>query len=393
MDVPVLSNLSLSTTKSSSVEPSSVEGSGANKRQFSGHLDDNVSRLKREQKPASVDESAVKVADETPSNEDVGVDKLGLADNVVVPETTGDVLSVIGIATNKKASDVAGASTKGGNELPLSELVDPSLLLSETGAALSDLTRPIDISFDPLTQTNESTAQMAVLAGVDQKINIASAKKPTEPLAVSLLNGNDVDLHHTDVLLSKAVEVLKPTNVAQPTQTNIAQSIDGAVNTLATQNQSVLSSSLVDKPTIPLETPVGNSRWGQDFNQRIQWMVNQSVSGAQIRLNPQHMGPVEVRIQLQNDQMNISFTAQHGATREAIDAALPRLREMLNDQNVNLVDVDVSQHSFAEQRDQQAATNDNGVGSVDSAEQEESIFDQAENEQRQRYNGLFSGFA
>ncbi len=81
---------------------------------------------------------------------------------------------------------------------------------------------------------------------------------------------------------------------------------------------------------------------GDSFNQRIHWLVNQSVSGAEIRLNPQHMGPVEVRIQMQNDQATVSFTAQHAATKEAIDAALPRLREMLNEQNVNVVEMDVS---------------------------------------------------
>lgn len=120
--------------------------------------------------------------------------------------------------------------------------------------------------------------------------------------------------------------------------------------------------------------------------------MNQSVSGAQIRINPQHMGPVEVKIQLQNEQLSISFTAQHGATREAIDAALPRLREMLSEQNVNLVDVDVSQHSFAEQGEKQASTTDDKLGRLSEAEQEEPLFDESEAASR-RYEGLFSDFA
>ena len=119
------------------------------------------------------------------------------------------------------------------------------------------------------------------------------------------------------------------------------------------------------------------------------------MSGAQIRITPQNMGPIEVRVQMQNDQATIAFTAQHGATREAIDAALPRLREMLSDQNVNVVDVDISQHSFAEQRDQQAESqnaDDNGVadGALNA---DGSIFDQQENNQQRQYNGLFSDFA
>jgi len=154
-----------------------------------------------------------------------------------------------------------------------------------------------------------------------------------------------------------------------------------------------LSAGGTEKPMLSLDTPMGQPRWGQDFSQRVQWMVNQSVSGAQIRLNPQNMGPVEVRIQMQNDQLSIAFTAQNGVTREAIDAALPRLREMLSEQNVNVVDVDVSQHSFAEQRERQASTNEGHSEAVDAGEDEGSIFDQADSDQQRTYDGLFSGVA
>ncbi|OUR86694.1 flagellar hook-length control-like protein, partial [Cycloclasticus sp. 44_32_T64] len=76
-------------------------------------------------------------------------------------------------------------------------------------------------------------------------------------------------------------------------------------------------------------------------------------------------------------------------------AALPRLREMLSEQNVNVVDIDVSQHSFAEQRDQQASNSQDGKGHVSNldGELEESVFDQQENTQQRQYNGLFSDFA
>ena len=107
------------------------------------------------------------------------------------------------------------------------------------------------------------------------------------------------------------------------------------------------------------------------------------------------MGPIEVRIQMQNDQAVVSFTAQHGATREAIDAALPRLREMLSEQNVNVVDIDVSQHSFAEQRDHQMSNNGDDKDHLSNTDQEseDSVFDQQDNEQQRQYSGLFSDFA
>jgi flagellar hook-length control protein FliK len=65
---------------------------------------------------------------------------------------------------------------------------------------------------------------------------------------------------------------------------------------------------------------------------------------------------MEVRIQIQNDQASIQFASHHAVVREALEAALPRLRDMLEATGVQLVDVNVSDgQSFAER--QQAAHN------------------------------------
>jgi len=103
-------------------------------------------------------------------------------------------------------------------------------------------------------------------------------------------------------------------------------------------------------PTITLGTPLNQDGWDQALGERIQWMAGQKLQGAQIRLNPANLGPMEVRIQVQNEQASIQFTSAHGVVREALEAALPRLREMFDASGVELVDVDVSGQSFAEQQ-------------------------------------------
>ena len=171
----------------------------------------------------------------------------------------------------------------------------------------------------------------------------------------------------------------------------VAVTTDLAPGNIGTLTQTTVSQPLTEKASIPLDTPMGHPKWSEGFSQRVQWAVSQSMNGAQIRLNPQNMGPIEVRIQMQNEQTTVSFTAQHGATREAIDAALPRLRDMLSEQNVNVGNIDVSEHSFAEQREQASKHQD--------GEQEHfAEFTDDENEvivdsPVRQYNGLFSEFA
>jgi len=123
-----------------------------------------------------------------------------------------------------------------------------------------------------------------------------------------------------------------------------AESVTAAVTSQTAQASSPATSAL---PTLSVNTPLAQGNWDQALGERIQWMVNRNMQGAQIRLNPAQLGPMEVRIQVHNDQASIQFSSAHGVVREALEAALPRLRDMFDASGVELVDVDVSGQSFA----------------------------------------------
>ncbi len=93
----------------------------------------------------------------------------------------------------------------------------------------------------------------------------------------------------------------------------------------------------------PLETPLGEPGWDRGIGERILWMAGKSLQSASIQLNPRHLGPIEIQLSLQQDQASVSFHVHHAVTRDAIEAAIPRLREMFADNNLQLVNVDVGQ--------------------------------------------------
>lgn len=107
-----------------------------------------------------------------------------------------------------------------------------------------------------------------------------------------------------------------------------------------------------------LNVPFNQAGWDKALGERVQWMIGQGIQRANIKLNPAHLGPMEIRIQVQNDQASVQFTSVHGVVRDAVEAALPRLRDMFDNAGVELTDVDVSGQPFAEQ--QQAATDGQG---------------------------------
>ncbi len=116
-------------------------------------------------------------------------------------------------------------------------------------------------------------------------------------------------------------------------------------------------------PSLPAQMsiamPLHQSGWDNAMGERVVWMARSNIQQAQIQLNPRELGPIEVKISMQNDQTHVNFVAHHATTRDAIEAALPRLREMLGEQGLNLGQADVSQHSFGDSQ-RQAAVADNG---------------------------------
>ena len=97
-----------------------------------------------------------------------------------------------------------------------------------------------------------------------------------------------------------------------------------------------------------VSVPFGQSAWGQAFGNQVVWAVNQGLPTAALHLSPPELGPVSVHIRLDQDQASIAFSSPHAAVRDAIDAAMPRLRDMLGSQGIALVDVNVSQHGSSQ---------------------------------------------
>jgi len=103
------------------------------------------------------------------------------------------------------------------------------------------------------------------------------------------------------------------------------------------------ANSALFKSTIPM--PLQNPNWSHGVSERVAWMVQGNFQNAEIKLNPAHLGPMEIKMSITDDQAKITFISAHAPVREALDQAIPRLREMLEQQGLNLTDVDVSQYS------------------------------------------------
>lgn len=104
-----------------------------------------------------------------------------------------------------------------------------------------------------------------------------------------------------------------------------------------------------------LQARVGSSAWEQQLGQKVVWMVAGGDQSASLTLNPPDLGPLQVVLNVSNDSATATFTAHQAETRQAIENALPKLREMMSEAGIMLGDASVSagsqeqQQAFAEQ--------------------------------------------
>lgn len=103
---------------------------------------------------------------------------------------------------------------------------------------------------------------------------------------------------------------------------------------------------VMGKESFPVHLPVQAADWDRAFGQRVLFMASRQIQYAELSLNPPNLGSIEVRLSLHGGDAGAQFFAPQAGVREAIEAALPRLREMLAEVGLRLGDAQVSAESF-----------------------------------------------
>jgi flagellar hook-length control protein FliK len=116
--------------------------------------------------------------------------------------------------------------------------------------------------------------------------------------------------------------------------------------------------------SIPL--PLHHPQWQDAFASRVVWQVKDGLQQVNVAINPPELGPIEVRMSLQDDKVSAQFVTAHHAVRQVIEDAMPRLREMLSQSGLNLADANVFQQSPG--RDGQAQQFTGGAANLEGHE-------------------------
>lgn len=226
---------------------------------------------------------------------------------------------------------------------------------------------------DPLTDRQANFGRAGAPAGV----TTGGTTKGAESLPAWMQNlaGNAADaaqpsrfaaLHQslTTALDLSALQA-SPSNHADSTPSVVSPNQIGQALTLGMPQANQVSQT-VWAATVPAR--MGSPDWGQAMNQQVLLAAQGQQQFATLHLNPPQLGPLEVHLQMHDGQIQAQFVSAHAVVRQAVEAALPQLRDVFAGAGLSLGQTSVGtqggQSDRQQARSQRGASGSNAIADI-----------------------------
>jgi flagellar hook-length control protein FliK len=192
-----------------------------------------------------------------------------------------------------------------------------------------------------ITATNAKSGKEKAEAG-DTAIK-GSDSKQSASKAEGLANAVDVDTKLPDSAQQNQVfrnntDALADANAARAIQGQMVSTTQGTV--AANESGQTNTLQALQRPLDLQQTEAS-----QKLQERINIMMSRNIQRADIRLDPPELGSVQIRVNMSGEQASVQFQVQSAQVKDAIETAMPRLREMLEQQGIDLADTQVGEQS------------------------------------------------
>lgn len=98
--------------------------------------------------------------------------------------------------------------------------------------------------------------------------------------------------------------------------------------------------------TMNLSMPVNLSQWQASLTEQIVMLTRQDIQTAEIKLHPQELGSLHIKLAMHDDNMQLHMMTAHAVVKGVLESALPFLRTSLEEQGITLQQADVSDFSM-----------------------------------------------
>lgn len=285
-----------------------------------------------------------------------------------------------GAATTSATADGSGVAGKGaekgaaeGSQQPATAANQGSAPVTTAQSAAESAAAQGSVTANATAQTDSAAAP--VMVAQQQVLAQAESQGPQAPLSTISAGIKQMEVTGTDEV-RKAVSLEVKPKAGEAEKSLVATTSSGE----SSQNQTVqhgqnsqTQPQVADSRAPAAETTLrrepqnlphlklASQEAPAELHQKVNVMLAEKLQQAEIQLDPLGLGKMKIQIQMGADsQANVHFVVQHGQTREMLEQAMPRLRDMLAGQGIQLGQTQVQQQS--QQQQQQGQPTFNGQG-------------------------------
>ncbi|MEM6300440.1 MAG: flagellar hook-length control protein FliK, partial [Pseudomonadota bacterium] len=174
---------------------------------------------------------------------------------------------------------------------------------------------------------------------------------PLETASTRLTNADTAALVDTSSSVStRAVDAALSTQNSLTGSTAAASPLQTLGNASASVPTSTSATGSV--PEFVLQQTATEGEFAEEVAGRMQMLMRDGVKEARLQLNPAELGRLLVTISTDGDQARVAFLAESAGAREMIEQSLPKLRDMLEQQGLQLAHSDVGEQGAFAQREE-----------------------------------------
>jgi flagellar hook-length control protein FliK len=244
--------------------------------------------------------------DSTGKADEKSDDKATAASDGVAAGLAGALLALLGQALPTGASAAAGGAAKVLSASVLKSTGGKALAVTDSmtaGVKDADASSTAANAAVPPSTTPTATPQAAISAAMDAALPASTAHKDDELASIKDLG-------------AAALSLPQPGNPVMTTAPHALQ----------------------------IASPAGTPAFAQELGQQVAWLGGQDIKEARIRLHPEDMGQLDVKVSVQhNNQVDVTFAVQHPQAVHAVQQTLSQLDSMLAQHGLSLGHADVSQ--------------------------------------------------
>ena len=191
----------------------------------------------------------------------------------------------------------------------------------------------------------------------------------------------------TENIFKSIIQQTPLANTQSTHDLDISQSVqqfDNVLQNAQTQQSAAVTQKASTDPNIAQTFNLQKNDAVKALHDKVNAMLNINNKEAEIRLDPPELGSMQIRIRSEAEQAQVNFVVQNQQAKEALEQSMPKLKEMLAEQGIQLGESNIQQDSGSSS--EQGTDEAQELGNSKLANQES----QAQNSQQTRTNSSSS---